>query len=120
MAPKTASDDRQTRAEQITIQEKRRISDDVWEIDVINDRGEKRENITIVPGDIYSPTKDMQHRGPSGVVGKYLRALAMADDDAQEKLLDAIRRRRDSVQEEMSHLRKEDANLLHAQSDLSE
>lgn len=115
----TASDERHERAQNITILDSRRISDEVWEIDCINDRGEKRENMTIIPSRIYSPSKDVQHRGPKGVVGKYIRALSFEDDEAHEQLVEAIRERRDRVQAEMKDLREEDSNLLHAQAALN-
>lgn len=118
MFPKTASEDRQDRAEQVTLTDVRRISNEVWEVDLINDRGEERENVTIIPSRIYSPSKDVQHRGPKGVVGKYIRALALESDEAREQLLDAISERRERIQEEIRALKEEDSNLLHAQADL--
>lgn len=120
MMPQTASGERQERAEQITITEIRRISDEVWEVDCINESGEVRENLTIIPSRIYSPSKDMQHRGPKGVVGKYIRALAMEDDEAHDQLRTAIEERRDRIQGEIQDLKEEEANLLHAQADLDQ
>lgn len=120
MMPKTASSRRQERAENITILESRRISEEVWEVDVINEDGHERENLTIIPNRIYSPTKDMQHRGPKGIVGKYIRALAMHDDEARSKLTTAIKERRERIQGEISDLKEEESNLLHAQADLEE
>lgn len=117
-SPKTASDERQERAEQVTLTDVRRISEEVWEVDLINDRGEVRENVTIIPSRIYSPTKDVRWRGPKGVVGKYIRALALENDDAHEQLLDAIEERRERIQGEIQDLKNEEANLLHAQADL--
>jgi len=118
MMPKTASDARQERAEQVTIVESRRVTDKVWEVDLINDNGDMRENVTIIPSRIYSPSKDMQHRGPKGIVGKYIRALAMEDEDAHEQLMDGIRERRERIQGEIRDLKEEESNLLHAQADL--
>lgn len=118
MMPKTASDARQERAEQVTILETRRISDEVWEVDLINEAGNERENVTIIPSRIYSPTKDMQHRGPKGVVGKYIRALAMENDEAHSQLMTAIEERRERIQGEIRDLKEEESNLLHAQADL--
>lgn len=116
--PKTASDARQERAEQVTIVESRRVTDEVWEVDLINDNGDMRENVTIIPSRIYSPSKDMQHRGPKGIVGKYLMALAMEDKDAHEQLMDAIAERRERIQGEIRDLKEEESNLLHAQANL--
>jgi len=117
--PQTESRTRQERAENVTILDSRRISEDVWEIDVTNESGHTRENLTIIPGRIYSPTKDMQHRGPKGIVGKYIRALAMIDQEAYDQLLSAIRDRRDRIQGEISDLKEEEANLMQAQADLN-
>lgn len=102
----------------MTLTDVRRISEEVWEVDLINDRGEVRENVTIIPSRIYSPTKDVRWRGPKGVVGKYIRALALENDDAHEQLLDAIEERRERIQGEIQDLKNEEANLLHAQADL--
>lgn len=119
MMPKTASDSRQERAEQVTLLDVRRISDEVWEVDLLNEAGNRRENVTIIPSRIYSPSKDMQHRGPKGIVGKYIRALAIANDEAHDQLLDAIRERRNRIQGEIRDLKEEHSNLLHAQADLN-
>lgn len=118
MEPQTASAERQDRAEDITVLDTRRISEDVWEMDCINDRGESREEMTLIPSDIYENTKDSRYRGPQGVVGKYLRALAQEDEDAREALQEAIRQRRDEVQSEIRALKREDSHLLHSQHDL--
>jgi hypothetical protein len=88
-------------------------------VDLLNEAGNRRENVTIIPSRIYSPSKDMQHRGPKGVVGKYIRALAMESDEAREQLITAIRERRDRIQGEIADLKEEDSNLLHAQADLN-
>ena len=118
--PRTASKGRQKRAQQVTILESRRISEEVWEVDLINDSGEERDNVTIIPSRIYSPTKDMQHRGPKGIVGKYLLALAEEEEEAHQQLVDAIEERRERIQGEISDLKEEEANLLHAHLSLSE
>jgi hypothetical protein len=47
----------------------------VFEVDLINERGEVRENVTIIPRLLYESTKDVQYRGDSGIIGKYTRAL---------------------------------------------
>lgn len=111
---------RQKRAEEVELTDVRRISETVWEVDLINDQGQRRENVTIVPSDLYSPTKDMQYRGPRGIVDKYIRALAMENDDARQQLITAIQKRRNEVQEEISHLREKDSNLLQAQADIEQ
>lgn len=120
MIPRTASKSRKRRAQQITILESRRISEEVWEVDCINDSGEERENVTIIPSRIYSPTKDMQHRGPKGIVGKYLLALAEENEEAHEQLVDAIKERRERIQGEIEDLKEEETNLLQAQLSLSD
>lgn len=114
----SASTSRHERAKNITILDTRRISDEVWEIDVINDAGEERENITIIPSRIYSPTKDMQHRGPKGVVGKYIQALAMENDEAKEQLALAIEERIERIDNEISDLKEEKRNLHSALLDV--
>lgn len=118
MTTRSKTAGRQERAEQIRITDVRRISDEVWEIDCLNDDGEVRENMTIIPSQIYSPTKDMQHRGPNGVVGKYIRALAMENFEAREKLLDAIEERTESIEKEIRQLKGEVGRLKQAESDL--
>lgn len=109
---------RQERAEQIKLTDVRRISETIWEVDAINEDGESRENLTIIPERIYSPTKDMQHRGPKGVVGKYIRALALEDAEARDQLNAAIRERRDRIRAEISDLQEELGNLTSAQQEL--
>jgi len=91
----------------------------VYEVDLINEDGERRENITIIPRILFENTKDVQHRHEAGVVGKYSRALALANDDAREALLAGIREKREEIAEEMSTLRSKDSRLLHTQADLN-
>ena len=125
--PSEDSETRQERAEQTTILDVRTISGDsfavadeytVYEVDLINESGERRENITIIPRILFENTKDVQHRHESGVVGKYSRALALANDDAREALLAGIREKREEIAEEMSTLRSKDSRLLHTLCDM--
>lgn len=126
--PSEASADRQERAKQCTILDTRIIEGKnfgfpdeftVYELDLINDRGETRENVTIIPRVLFENTKDVQHRHDDGIVGKYSRALAMENDQAEEALLAGIEDRRDEIQEEMSELRSADSRLLHTAADLN-
>lgn len=126
--PSEDSESRQERAEQTTITEVRTISgeqfgvpDDttVFEVDLVNERGESRENVVIIPRILFENTKDVQHRHSEGIVGKYSRALAMESDEARDELLAGISDRRDDIQEEMGVLREKDSRLLHTQADLN-
>ena len=64
--------------------------------------------------------KDMQHRGPKGIVGKYLLALAEENEEAHEQLVDAIKERRERIRGEIEDLKEEETNLLQAQLSLSD
>lgn len=126
--PSEDSDVRQRKAEQVEILDVREISPDefadvsgtVYEIDALNEDGERRENITIIPSILFENTKDVQHRHEYGIVGKYSRALAMHDEDAMAELTDAIRVKRDTVQEQIADLRDKDSRLLHTMADLGD
>lgn len=124
--PSEDSTTRQERAEQTTIEDIRIIDGDefgvedatVYELDLINESGERRENVTVIPSILFESTKDVQHRHEYGIVGKYTRALAMENDEAREEVLTAIRQKRDSVQEDIRDLKEKDSRLLHTQADL--
>lgn len=125
--PSEDSESRQKRAEQTTILDVRTISGDafdvsdeytVYEVDLINESGERRENVTIIPRILFENTKDVQHRHDAGVIGKYARALALEDEDAREALLAGIREKREEIAEEMSTLREKDSRLLHTLCDM--
>lgn len=125
--PSEDSETRQTRAEQTDITEVRTISGDafgvpdeytVYEIDLVNERGETRENVVIIPRILFENTKDVQHRHEAGIVGKYSHALAMESDEAREELLTGIREKRDEVREEIRYLKEKDSRLLHTQANL--
>jgi hypothetical protein len=123
--PAEDSSTRQERAEQIQITDIREIEGDtfgadvtVYEIDAVNEDGETRENVTIVPEMLFENTKDVQHRHEYGIVGKYSRALALEDEQAKELLLGGIRNKRDSVLEQVRSLKEKDSRLLHTQADL--
>lgn len=123
--PSEDSETRQTRAEQTQITEIRTIDGDafgadvtVYEVDLVNEEGEVRENVTIVPEILFENTKDVQHRHEAGIVGKYSRALAMESDEARELLIEGIRSKRQETQEEIRRLKEKDSRLLHTQADL--
>ena len=126
--PSEDSSTRQERAEQTTIEDVRIIDGDefgvadatVYEIDVRNERDELRENVTIIPSILFESTKDVQHRHEFGIVGKYTRALALENDEVREEVLDAIRQKRESVQDDIRRLKEKDSRLLHTQADLGE
>lgn len=125
--PSEDSVTRQERADQTTITEVRTISgagfgvpDDytVYEVDLINEDGQTRENVVIIPRILFENTKDVQHRHEAGIVGKYSRALAQESDEAEQELLAGIREKRDEVQDEIRRLKEKDSRLLHTQADL--
>ena len=123
--PSDDSSTRQERAEQTDVTDIRTIDGEqfgadvtVFEIDVVNEQGEVRENITIVSEILFENTKDVQHRHEAGIVGKYSRALAMEDDEARDLLLEGIRAKRDETQDEIRRLQEKDSRLLHTQADL--
>lgn len=125
--PSKDSESRQKRAEQTTLTDIRTIAGDsfgvpdeytVYEVDLINDSGEERENVVIIPRILFENTKDVQYRHESGIVGKYSRALAMENDEAKEALLTGIEEKRDALQSEIRDLKETDARLLHTQADL--
>lgn len=117
---------RAERAEDIVIEDVRIIEGDefglddatVYEIDCINDSGERRENLTIIPSILFESTKDVQHRHDKGIVGKYTIALARENDTARQEAIDAIRSKRDSVQDDIESLKEKDARLMHTQAEL--
>lgn len=124
--PSEDSETRQRRAEQTDITEIREIDGaqfgadvTVYEVDLVNEDGETRENVTIVPEILFENTKDVQHRHEAGIVGKYSRALAMESSEARDLLLEGIRRQRESVQEDIRRLQEKDSRLLHTQADLN-
>jgi hypothetical protein len=126
--PSDDSESRQERAEQVDIQDVRTISGDqfgvpddtnVYEVDLVNEQGESRENVVIIPRVLFENTKDVQYRHDEGIVGKYSRALAMESDDAREELLAGIQDKRDAIQSETAELRNTDSRLLHTQADLN-
>lgn len=125
--PSEDSSTRQERAEQTDILEVRTISGEefgvsedttVYEVDLVNEDGQPRSNVVIIPSILFENTKDVQHRHDAGIVGKYSRALAMENDEAREQLVSGIRAKRDSIQSEVRELKEKDARLLHTQADL--
>jgi len=122
--PSEDSYTRQQRAEQTQITDIRTIDGEpfgadvtVYEVDLVNERGEVRENVTIVPEILFENTKDVQHRHDAGIVGKYTRALVMADDEAHDLLLQGIRQKRDNIRDKISRLKEKEARLLHTRID---
>jgi hypothetical protein len=125
--PETDSKTRQERAEQTEIMEVRTISGDtfdvsedttVFEVDLINEDGKPRENVVIIPRILFENTKDVQHRHEYGIVGKYTRALAQANDEALAQLKAGISDKRDEIQDEIARLKEVDSRLLHTKIDV--
>lgn len=125
--PAEDSESRMRRAEQCVVLEVREIGADgfdvsdettVYEIDVLNEDGELRENVTIIPRILFESTKDVQYRHEYGVVGKYTYALCMEDDGAREELQDGIEEKRDEIHDELAFLREKSSRLLHTACDL--
>lgn len=126
--PSQDASSRMDRAENITITDVRVITgerfgvpDDVtvYELDALNENGQVRENITVIPSMLFENTKDLQYRHSFGVVGKYSLALAMDNEQAHEELVSAIRELREQVQGEIRDLKAKESRLLHAQAELS-
>lgn len=126
--PQEDSATRHERAEETTIHDVREIDPDwfdrmgdgtVYELDLSNEDGERRENVTVIPRILFESTKDVQHRHEFGIVGKYSRALAMENDQAREELLAGIEEKRDEVQDDIRELKEKDSRLLHTQADLN-
>lgn len=124
--PSEDSESRQDRAERCVLQDVRIIDGSefgvsdgtVYELDLINESGERRENITVIPSILFESTKDVQHRHEYGIVGKYTRALALQNEDARQDVLDAIESKRETIQEDIDSLKEKDARLLHTIADL--
>jgi hypothetical protein len=123
--PSEDSATRQERAENCEILDIREIDGEqfganvtVFEIDAINERGEHRENVTIVPEMLFENTKDVQYRHEAGIVGKYTRAICQESDEARELLFDGIDAKRDETQSKIATLRQKDSRLLHTKADL--
>lgn len=130
--PSADSETRQNRADACTVTDIRVIDGaqfagdtqtpyqhTVYEIDLINERGLARENVTIIPRILFESTKDVQHRHEFGIVGKYSRALALESEEARSELLEGVRERRENIADQMVELREKDSRLLHTQADLN-
>lgn len=123
--PSEDSTTRQERAADIDILDVREIGGDtfdaemtVFEVDAVNEDGETRENITIVPEILFENTKDVQHRHEYGIVGKYSRALAMESERARDLLTEGVQDARAETRERITELKEKDTRLLHTQADL--
>jgi len=125
--PSEDSESRQNRAENTTITDVRTIEgaafdlpDDVtvFEVDLVNERGAVRENVTIIPRILFESTKDVQYRHDYGIIGKYTRALANVSETAREELRAGIRQKRTELQQEQRHVREADSRLLHTTHDI--
>lgn len=107
---------RQERAEEISFHAVREISNGdgptVFEVDATNERGELRENLTLIPGIRYEATKDVRYRHDEGVIGKYTRRLCQVDEQAREELLDFIEEEREELQEKITELSEKDTRLM--------
>lgn len=124
--PSDDSQSRQRRANEIELTDVREIERDaafgegptVFEVDAVNEDGEVRENLTIVPAILFESTKDVQHRHEYGIVGKYTRALARENETADTELRKAISQKREHISEQIRELKEKDSRLLHTQHDL--
>ncbi len=125
--PSEDSESRQDRAENTTITDVRTIEgeafdlpDDVtvFEVDLVNERGAVRENVTIIPRILFESTKDVQYRHDYGIVGKYTRALANVSETAREELRAGIRQKRNELHQEQRQVREADSRLLHTTHDI--
>jgi hypothetical protein len=125
--PSEDSESRQNRAENTTITDVRTIEgeafdlpDDVtvFEVDLVNERGAVRENVTIIPRILFESTKDVQYRHDYGIVGKYTRALANVSETAREELRAGIRQKRNELHQEQRQVREADSRLLHTTHDI--
>lgn len=83
----------------------------VFEVDLINERGEVRENVTIIPRLLYESTKDVQYRGDSGIIGKYTRALVSEHPEAYDELCLGIAEEANEVTKQQRRLRQRKQNL---------
>jgi len=110
---------RQDRANAITVEEIQRVRNGVFEVTFLNENGQQRSH-TLIPREVYSTSPDMRYRGNEGHVGKYLRALAMANDDAREQLREGIDSRRREVSNELSEVRDRLGRLETAQNNLTQ
>jgi len=125
--PSEDSETRQSRAEQTDITEVRTISGEafgvpsdytVYEVDLVNEDGETRENVVIIPRILFENTKDVQHRHEAGIVGKYTLALCQESDEARDLLISGIKSKRNETQEKIRELKERDSRLLHFQAEV--
>ena len=125
--PSEDSESRQNRAENTTITDVRTIEgeafdlpDDVtvFEVDLVNERGAVRENVTIIPRILFESTKDVQYRHDYGIVGKYTRALANVSETARAELRAGIKQKRSELHQEQRQVREADSRLLHTTHDI--
>lgn len=90
----------------------------VYEVDLINEDGEERENVVLIPRILFENTKDVEHRHDYGIVGKYTRALAMESEQARRELEAGIEDKRDEIAREIRSLKEKDSRLLHTAVDM--
>lgn len=123
----TEDDTRQDRAQKCVILDVREIdgnafdvNDDtiVYEMDLLNERGERRENVVVIPRILFENTKDVQYRHDNGVVGKYTRALAMHNDKARQQLLQGVEEKLGEVSEELTQIQEKRNNLREAYNEV--
>lgn len=76
--------DRIEKSEQVTVEDLWEVQEGVFAANMVNDRGEDREKIMLVPFRVTSETSDSIHR--SEYVGKYLLACAREDSEFRELL----------------------------------
>lgn len=125
--PSVDSKTRHERATNCNIIDVRTISGDtfavldeftVYEVDLINEQGSARDNVTIIPRILFENTKDVQYRHEKGIIGKYSLALAQESDEAREELLAGIREKRQELRDKSKELDSKDSRLLHTEVEL--
>lgn len=125
--PSQDSKSRMERAEQVEIIDIREIDGStfgidatVYELDLLNEDGERRDNMVVIPRILFENTKDVQHRHDKGVIGKYSLALAQASDAAKEELLAGIDDKANEVSEQLRELRQKDSRLRNFKVDVDD
>lgn len=81
---------RKNRANDTRVESLDQVREGVYVGDFVNERGERRENVVLIPSKIFSSSEDMLYRSAEGYVGKYLLAAAETDSEFNERLSEAI------------------------------
>lgn len=115
-------DTREERAQHMTFHDIREIPQPggptIYEVDVTNEKGETRENLTLIPGIRYEATKDVRYRHSEGVVGKYTLALCAENEAAKEELHAFLKEERAELTDKLNELRKKNGQLSQASAAL--